>query len=381
MRTAAAFRVAPMRPDYDYWPVARPRPERALSRLAGVAGEDVGGRVDDDGGVVDRGGGLAEADRDQPHLAGVLGDVAGGEDPRQVGAHRGVDHDVALLGDSSPHSWIGPRSAMKPSAATTACAGRRRGSSPSTVISTSSRWAVAAQRGDLGPGDDLDAGGLAPRSTVRSWARNASRRCTSVTDAAIGSRCSAQSKALSPPPTMTTSLPAYGAKLGTKNSMPRPTQPSPAGSGRGLNLPMPAVMSTAPARDLGAVVEGDDDRVVVVLERGGGAVEEVRRVGGGGLRDQPLHQVAALDAREAGDVEDRLLGVHRRDLAAELGQRVDDGDPQPAEARVVGGVQAGGAGADDQQVGRHVVHAADPSVWASRTQWPCPRVLRGRRAR
>ena len=84
-------------------------------------------------------------------------------------------------------------------------------------------------------------------STVRWWARNASRRCTSVTVLATGSRCSAQSNALSPPPTMTTSLPAYGAKLGTKNSIPRPTQPSPAGSGRGLNLPMPAVMITAPA--------------------------------------------------------------------------------------------------------------------------------------
>ena len=65
---------------------------------------------------------------------------------------------------------------------------------------------------------------------------------------AMPCRLSAQSKALSPPPTMTTSLPAYGSKLGTKNSMPRPTQPSPAGSGRGLNLPMPAVISTAPAR-------------------------------------------------------------------------------------------------------------------------------------
>ena len=160
-------------------------------------------------------------------------------------------------------------------------------------------------------------------ATVRSWARKASRRCTSVTEAATGSRCCAQSKALSPPPTMTTSLPAYGAKLGTKNSMPRPTQPSPAGSGRGLNLPMPEVMSTAPAVTVGAVVEGDDDVVVAVLERRGGAVEEVRRVGRGRLRDQPLHQVAALDAGEAGDVEDRLLGVHRGDLAAELGQRVD----------------------------------------------------------
>ena len=46
---------------------------------------------------------------------------------------------------------------------------------------------------------------------------------------ATGSRCWAQSKALSPPPTITTSLPAYGAKLGTKNSMPAP---DPALAGR-----------------------------------------------------------------------------------------------------------------------------------------------------
>ena len=81
--------------------------------------------------------------------------------------------------------------------------------------------------------------------TVRSWARKPSRRWISVTELAIGSRWTAQSNAESPPPTITTSLPAYGAKLGTKNSIPRPSQPSPAGSGRGLNLPMPAVMSSA----------------------------------------------------------------------------------------------------------------------------------------
>ena len=93
-------------------------------------------------------------------------------------------------------------------------------------------------------------------------------------DCAIGSRWIAQSNAESPPPTITTSFPAYGAKLGTKNSIPRPSQPSPAGSGRGLNLPMPAVSprtknrwparlstttgridSSAPARLSGSFVE------------------------------------------------------------------------------------------------------------------------------
>ena len=52
---------------------------------------------------------------------------------------------------------------------------------------------------------------------------------------------------------------------------------------------------------------------------------------GAGLRDEALDEVPALDRREAGDVEDLLLGVHRGDLPAELGQRVDHRDPQAAE--------------------------------------------------
>ena len=121
---------------------------------------------------------------------------------------------------------------MNPSAATTAWAGRCTGSTPSTVISTcesvpSPLMPVTCALVMISTGDARTC------STVRAWARKASRRCTSVTDRATGSRCRAQSNALSPPPTMTTSLPAYGSKLGTKNSTPRPTQSIPAGSGRG----------------------------------------------------------------------------------------------------------------------------------------------------
>src|SRR5688572_277042 len=72
------------------------------SSLAGVSGEHVGRRVEDDRGVVDGGGRLAEADRDEPDLAGVVGDVAGGEDARQVGPYRGVDDHVALLRLQAP---------------------------------------------------------------------------------------------------------------------------------------------------------------------------------------------------------------------------------------------------------------------------------------
>ena len=71
---------------------------------------------------------------------------------------------------------------MKPRAATSAWAGRT-----SRLLAVDAdldllEVGVAAQRGHLGVGDDLDAGVL-DRATVRSWARNASRRCTSVTDA------------------------------------------------------------------------------------------------------------------------------------------------------------------------------------------------------
>ena len=187
--------------------------------------------------------------------------------------------------------------------------------------------------------------------TVRSWARNASRRCTSATERATGSRWSAQSKALSPPPTMTTSLSTYGWNDGTKNSRPA-TEPAVARRERARAELADAGGDDDGARvDLGAVVEADGDGVAVVLEGLRGAVEVVDRPRGGRLRHQPLDQLLALDRREAGHVEDRLLGVHRRHLAAELGQAVDDGDPQPAEPGVVGGVETGGAGSDDQHVG------------------------------
>ena len=89
----------------------------------------------------------------------------------------------------------------------------------------------------------------------------------------------------------------------------------------------------------------------VKFTRDGGAVEVVVGVGRRSLLDQAVDQVAPLDAREPGDVEDRLLRVHRGDLATELGQRVDHRDAEAAETRVVGGEQAGRTGADDEQVG------------------------------
>ena len=80
----------------------------------------------------------------------------------------------------------------------------------------------------------------------------------------------------------------------------------------------------------------------------------------------PSTRVRPLTAGEAGHVEDLLLRVHRGDLPAELGQRVDDRDPVATEAGVVGREQAGGPGADDQDVGlddrASCAHGVDPST-------------------
>jgi hypothetical protein len=101
--------------------------------------------------------------------------------------------------------------------------------------------------------------------------------------------------------------------------------------------------------------------VVVVLQRERGPVEEVLRLGGRRLLHQALDEGAPLHGREAGDVEDGLLRVHRRDLAAQLGQGVDDGDPVPAEPRVVGREETGRAGSHDQDVALDPAHGAHPN--------------------
>ena len=60
--------------------------------------------------------------------------------------------------------------------------------------------------------------------------------------------------------------------------------------------------------------------VVVDLHVLGTVPQVVDGVELSGLLDQVVDQVLALDPREAGDVEDVLLRVHRRDLSAGLDQ-------------------------------------------------------------
>ena len=105
-----------------------------------------------------------------------------------------------------------------------------------------------------------------------------------------------------------------------------------------------------PALDAQAGRGGDREAAVAALEPDGLVAEQVLRVVRRGLGDQLLDQVAALDRREAGDVEDRLLGVHRGDLAAGLLERVEHGGREGAHAGVVGAEQADRPGTDDEQI-------------------------------
>ena len=93
------------------------------------------------------------------------------------------------------------------------------------------------------------------------------------------------------------------------------------------------------------------------LQRRGGITEQVRRVVLPGLRHQRTHQITSFDARKAGHVVNRLLRVHRGDLAAGLLERVDDGGAQPPDAGVVGAVEADRPGAHQQQVDVVRLHA------------------------
>ena len=75
-----------------------------------------------------------------------------------------------------------------------------------------------------------------------------------------------------------------------------------------------------------------------------------------GLLSEVADQLTPRDRREAGYVEDLLLGVHRADLTTDLAQGVDHGYLEATDAGVVGAEQPDRAGADYQQVNLDGVH-------------------------
>ena len=76
-----------------------------------------------------------------------------------------------------------------------------------------------------------------------------------------------------------------------------------------------------------------------------------------GLLELPRHEILREHPRKPGDVKDVLLRVQGGQLAAGLGQRVDDLRRHAAHAGVEKGEEARGAGADNRDVLEFVLHA------------------------
>ena len=102
---------------------------------------------------------------------------------------------------------------------------------------------------------------------------------------------------------------------------------------------------------------------------------------GRGLRLQPHDQLGRLDAREARDVVDRLLGIERRALAAGIVEHVDDVAVEPHHAAFEDGEQPDRPRADDDDVGLmmgvpvRICH--DPNVAGKDLKIKAPRVQTG----
>ena len=108
-------------------------------------------------------------------------------------------------------------SAVKPSAAMTACAASWLVAR--LFLPRTSTASIRPARSRAATTSALVTTGTGRSSTCRtspSCARNAARRCTMVTERATGANVSAQWKALSPPPTITTSRSRYSSGSGTK---------------------------------------------------------------------------------------------------------------------------------------------------------------------
>src|ERR1044072_2106259 len=301
-----------------------------------------------------------------------------------------VSTDTARRVISRPHDSIGPRSAVKPSAATPVCAGSTTGSASSfTSSSTSASVPAASPRSSMTCASVM-IGTPSSRTcrTVAANARNLLPRRTSVTLRAIGCSDSAQSNAESPPPTITTSWSRSASSSGTKLTTPRPSQPSPPGPGGGGGSPPPPARTVVPApprprHELppaaappaaprgqrargelahargdqdgarahdGPAVQPDLELAVHFGQRARAFAQQVCGLELVGLLHQGRDQISAQYHGKSRHVEDLLLRVHRRDLPARFRQRVHDSGGQLAETGVIRGEQTGRACADDQQV-------------------------------
>ena len=114
-----------------------------------------------------------------------------------------------------------------------------------------------------------------------------------------------------------------------------------------------------PGVDLGALVGAQAERARRAVQRHDPLPQQARRGERGDLAFQRLDQRAGVDRGVGGDVVDRLFRIERGALPARLGQRVDQHRTEFEHAELEGGKQAGGARADDGDVGfKRCGHAA-----------------------
>ena len=128
---------------------------------------------------------------------------------------------------------------------------------------------------------------------------------------------------------------------------------------RGSNAPWPGRDDHGAREVRAAAVGGDRPQLLAVgldaLERLDGLSQQRLRAVLQPLLDHAVDVLLAVDLREARDVEDVLLGIDGRDLAAELLEALDDAAARLAVAGVVGGGEARGPGADDRDVDHGVL--------------------------
>ena len=233
---------------------------------------------------------------------------------------------------SRPHSAIGPMLATKPSAATTVWAGSvvtspvSRCRTSTSAIAPSPRMADSSQRRmqrHAEVADLLDHPGVRPEllPPVHQMHRPGDRvqrpRPVEGGVAAAHDHHVAAGVVVEP-----------GDEVDQPAALPAFAAAGSAGSRRGVKDPMPPVMRAA----LDSTVA---PRSVVTITGPSAEVSSVTAcsprtyVGSNGLRllDEVLDQHPALDGREAGDVEDVLLRVHRGHLAA----RARAGCPSPTD--------------------------------------------------
>src|SRR5258708_11161544 len=111
-----------------------------------------------------------------------------------------------------------------------------------------------------------------------------------------------------------------------------------------------------PRRKLIAV--SDEEEMIVALVEPDDLVSEVD-----GLAEPPVlvdelvDEVLRQDRRNAGDVEDVLLGIERGQLPAGLGERVDDLCADLSHAGVEQAKESRGPGADDRDIANFVRHS------------------------